>query len=327
MSSLTDRYVWAVLRAIPERQRADLEPEIRALVADAVEARLAAGATDEPAAERAALIELGDPERLAARYSGRPLYLIGPQFYPLWRRLVTLLLPIVVTIAAVVTGIARLLEGATIGQVIFGAISSGFIATIQVLFWVSLGLAIAERTADGEALPTKPWSPDDLPPVPAPERVGAPELIGSLIASLVVAVVIVWQQVSPPIVVDGQPVPLFDPALWSFWLPWFLVVIGLEVGLTAVVYLRGRWTWTLATLNAVLDAAFAIPALWLLLEGLLFNPAVVDAAEQLGGGDWLRPTIVIIALSVAVISAWDAIDVFRKAYRNARLADQPVSAT
>ena len=36
MSTLSDRYVWGVMRSIPERQRADLEPEIRALVADAV---------------------------------------------------------------------------------------------------------------------------------------------------------------------------------------------------------------------------------------------------------------------------------------------------
>jgi len=27
MSTLTNRYVWGVLRAVPERQRADLEPE------------------------------------------------------------------------------------------------------------------------------------------------------------------------------------------------------------------------------------------------------------------------------------------------------------
>ena len=41
MSTLTDRYVWGVLRAVPEPQRAELEPEIRAMVDDAVEARAA----------------------------------------------------------------------------------------------------------------------------------------------------------------------------------------------------------------------------------------------------------------------------------------------
>jgi hypothetical protein len=80
MSTLTNRYVWGVLRAVPERQRADLEPEIRVLVADAVEARAASAQGDAAAVERAALTELGDPEILAARYTDRSLHLIGPGY-------------------------------------------------------------------------------------------------------------------------------------------------------------------------------------------------------------------------------------------------------
>ena len=69
MSTLTDRYVWGVLRAVPEAQRADLEPEIRALVADAVEARAeAADATARPRSARRCM-ELGDPE-----HAGGPLH-------------------------------------------------------------------------------------------------------------------------------------------------------------------------------------------------------------------------------------------------------------
>ena len=72
MTALTDRYVWAVLRAVPRSQRTELEREIRALVADAIEARSAEPPLTEEAAERAALAELGDPALLAARYSERP---------------------------------------------------------------------------------------------------------------------------------------------------------------------------------------------------------------------------------------------------------------
>ena len=62
MTTLTDRYVWGVLRAVPEAQRPDLEPEIRAMIADAVDARVASVAGEAPTAtERAVLTELGDP--------------------------------------------------------------------------------------------------------------------------------------------------------------------------------------------------------------------------------------------------------------------------
>ena len=85
MTTLTDRYVWAVLRAVPSRQRDELEPEIRALVADAADAHADNAAPD--AAERAALVELGDPDALAARYTDATRFLIGPRLYPEWERL------------------------------------------------------------------------------------------------------------------------------------------------------------------------------------------------------------------------------------------------
>jgi hypothetical protein len=80
----------------------------------------------------------------------------------------------------------------------------------------------------------------------------------------------------------------------------------------------------MATVNAILDAAFAIPALWLLMNDILFNPVAVAAADTIGGGAWLTPTMVIIALSIAIGSAWDAVDGFVKAYRNAARARSPV---
>ena len=63
--TLTDRYVWAVLKSLPEAKRADIDRELRATIADDVEAREADG-RDAAAAEREALAELGDPARLAA---------------------------------------------------------------------------------------------------------------------------------------------------------------------------------------------------------------------------------------------------------------------
>ena len=106
MTTLTDRYVWGVLRTVPEGQRAELEPEIRALIADAVEARTAERperprSRRRPSSARPST-ELGDPEVLAARYTDRSLVLIGPRFFLVWKRLLLTLLPIVVPIATVV---------------------------------------------------------------------------------------------------------------------------------------------------------------------------------------------------------------------------------
>ncbi|HET9346010.1 MAG TPA: hypothetical protein VFO05_09920 [Candidatus Limnocylindrales bacterium] len=315
MTTLSDRYVWAVLRAVPESQRIELELELRALVADAIEARAGADSAD---AERAALVELGDPEQLAARYAGRRLTLIGPAVFPAWRRLAATLLAVVVPIVAVVTLGSSLLAESTAGETVVRILGSSWLAASMVLFWVTLIFAGIEWTGATRSIPELNWSPDRLPDVPGVQRIGVAELLGALITSVFVAAFIIWQQVRPP-TVDGTETSILDPALWSFWLPYFLVVTCLEIAFTFVVYLRGRWTYLLAAVNAGLSLAFAVPALWLLLTGQLFNPALVDALDRATGNDWLQPTVIITALTIGVIVAWDGVDAFLKAHRNAQL--------
>lgn len=316
MTTLTDRYVWGVLRAVPDATRTELEPEIRALVADAVEAHLAGGATATEA-ERAALIELGDPESLAARYTDRKQFLISPVMYPAWKRVIVPLLSIVVPIVSIVSGTASLLGSGTPGEAIVSMLSTGYIVAVMILFWVTLIFVLLERAGTEVDLPVGEWTPDALPDVPAPERLGAGELIGSVITSVIVATLIVWQQLQPPVVIDGNAEPIFDPALWSFWLPWFLVVTLIELVFTVALYVRGRWTYLFAAINAALGAAFAIPAIWLIQNGLLLNPAIVDELMA-AGGTWLEVTAGITSIVIAVIVAWDAFDGFRKAYLNTK---------
>jgi hypothetical protein len=124
-----------------------------------------------------------------------------------------------------------------------------------------------------------------------------------------------WVQVAPPIVIDGVAYPLFDPALWSFWLPYFIAITVVEIVLAIVVFRRGRWTWATAALNALLNAAFAIPAVYLLMNDLLFNPQLVAAIDSATGGQWLGFTTAFTSAIVLLIVGWDSIDVFLKAHR------------
>ena len=321
MSTLTDRYVWGVVRAVPESQRPELEPEIRAMIADAIDARSASGAPagQADAIERAVLAELGDPEVLAARYTGRTLYLIGPAFFLVWKRLLLTLLPVVVPIVAIVGMAATSFAGdASIGDVVAAGITAAINVGIQLVFWFTLVFAVLERTADRSWDVGTQWTPDKLPALPARGRPSLAELALSATGLVFAGVFIVWQQVAAPIAVGGQSYPVFDPDLWSFWLPWFLVVIGLELVFTGALYVAGRWTWPFAVVNALLAAAFAIPAVWLIQTDQLFNPAAADALATAGFGGAIAPTGLIIAVSIAVISGWDAVDGFLKASRASR---------
>jgi hypothetical protein len=318
MTTLTDRYVWAVLRAVPSRQRAELEPEIRALVADAAEAH--AGTATPEAAERAALAELGDPDALAARYADKTLFLIGPRLYPEWERLLKLLLPIVVPIVGITVGAATWMGGGTqVGSVIAAGLGAAFNVGVQLAFWFTLVFAIAERTGSSAVPATgQPWTPDDLPHVPQPDRLSLGEAVASVAFGVFVLAAIVWVQLATPIVIEGTSYALFDPATWS-WLLWYMAALTvLEILFAVGLYLRGRWTWAFAVVNAILGLAFAAPVLWLINEDALFNPELVAAANALANGNWFGVTMSITALVIAIIVTVDIVDGFRKAWRTSR---------
>jgi hypothetical protein len=312
MSTLTSRYVWGVLRAVPERQRADLEPEIRALIADAVEARTAAAQGDDAAAERAALTELGDPELLAARYTERSLHLIGPGYYLDYRRLLTLLLTIVVPIVTLATMVAGFVAGMGVAPLVLNGVFAGLSIGIQLAFWVTLVFALVERNGARRAGRPMAWTPDRLPSVPSPSRLGTGEAVASVVGSVIVIGVILWQ---PPFYADGGTVPFFNPALTTTWGAWFIGVAVLQIAFTVLVYAARRWTWPIATVNAALGAAFAIPAVWLLQTGQLLSPEVRAEIERVGAGAALVPTAAVISVVVIGAVAWDALGGFRRTRR------------
>ncbi len=317
MSTLTDRYVWGVLRAVPTAQRTDLEREIRALVGDAVDARIAAGVVPA-AAERAAIAELGDPERLAAQYTDRTLFLIGPRLFPDWKRLLTLLLPIVVPIVAVALMGAQLVGGTGVIEAVAAGLSTAFTVGVMITFWVTVVFAIMERKEIPDFEEELVWTPDRLPELPPANTVSLVETAFSVVFLAIAASALIWQQTASPITIDGDSFSLFNAELWPFWGTWFIVLLGLEIVFTFVRLLRGGWTWLLAVVNLILNLAFAIPAVWLVQSGTLIDPGLVAAIDAAVGGAWLPPTLAIGLVIAVAISAWDAFDGFRQAWMRSR---------
>jgi hypothetical protein len=342
-STLTERYVHAVLQSVPSGDRPELEREVRALIADAIDAQAASGSGDTIAAERAALTELGDPGALAARYTGRINYLLGPGIYPVWRGIITVVLAVLIPLLSILVFTASLIGGSEggsdLGSALAAAIATAFNAGVQTVFWFTLVFVIIERVASakdreelasaavelgraglpvggGAPIRGEAWTVDDLPPLPDAGRVTIADVAAAIVANIVLIVALLWSQVAQPVVIDGQSYPLFDPALWSFWLPWFIAIAALEIVFTLAVYRRGHWTYAYAIGNALLGAAFAIPALYLLANHLLFNPAFVDALSPEFEA-WLPTTTVIAGVVIVAIVAWDAIDGFHKARRAA----------
>jgi hypothetical protein len=112
-----------------------------------------------------------------------------------------------------------------------------------------------------------------------------------------------------------EPIPVLDPALWSFWIPYFLGLLVLEAIFAVRIYRHG-WNRTLAGLNVLLNAAFTVPLLWLFLSGQLLDPAFLEAMRWPWSEAAGTAAVWIFVCAVAGVALWDVVDGFVKAARH-----------
>lgn len=316
MTTLTDRYVAATVRSVPAERREEIAAELRASIEDMIEARTGGG-EDTATAERNVLTELGNPAELAARYTNRRMQLIGPTYYLAWLRLLKLLLSFVPALVGVLVGLLKAADAADPGDAIGSAIGAGIGTALEVAvhiaFWVTLTFAILERTNTPLHLPA--WSVDQLPEDHTDRQITLTDAAVSLgFLALFIAYLPVQHFRSFVPTGDGENLPVLDPELWGFWLPFLIAVLLATVGLEIAKYRSGRWTWPLVAVNALLALAFAGPIVWLLTTDRLLNPELVARFEWLT--EHVDTVTSVAVVGVVLITLWDIVDSAVKAYRN-----------
>lgn len=298
MTTLTQRYVHAAVAGLPETQRDDVAEELNASVADAIDDLVAGGLTREEA-ERQALNDLGDPAVLSERFGGRPRHLIGPEYFPQYSQLLRTLLLVVVPIVGAASLLAQAMAGASPVDALLSVVGIVFQLVVQMAFWVTLVFALLERSHT--PVPSRSWTPDDLPEV-TDRRIGLGETVFGISALTVLMWAILWQRDHWLVTVGGIEVPVLNPDVWTPWLVVLLVVLLASILLEIVKYRVGQWSVSLAVINTILNAAFAGIVVWLWTADLLLTPGVADLVP----GGLLNP-LVWIVVGIAVfdtIEGW-----------------------
>lgn len=313
-ATLTDRYIHAVTRTIPESQRADVAAELRALIGDELDVRIAAG-EEAAASERVVLEELGDPDELAARFADRPLHLIGPRYYLDWLRLVKLLGWIVIPLATVGIALGQTLAGESLISIFAATLGGAISVAVHLVFWTTLVFAVVERSGAGTG-PLAPWTIDRLPLENPDTGARFRDVITSLVFLAVAAAAMVWDQLVGAVYIQGHWMSFLSPALWPWWFGGLLVAMGVEAILQLVVYLSGRWSAVLSTVNAALNIVIAASAIALLSQGMLLNPEFWTVAIPTpDAGKVFGIISVITGFAIAAVAVWDSLDAFRKWWR------------
>jgi hypothetical protein len=298
MTSLVDRYVLTALRRVPEAQRADIDRELRASIADAVDARVDAGEPHDTAVENA-LLELGDSDNLADRYADRRTYLIGPELFGPWRRLMTMLFSIVLPIIVAIGVVADIIDGAGVGTIIGGTVTAIITIGAQLAFWTTLVFAIIERTGAGKKELSLTWRPENLPEYSDGRSVTSQLVVDLAWIALLIAALVLQQ-------FAFTDVPVLNPANWTFWWPYLIVMLLLEAAYSVWVHRARVRTHVMTAVNAVLGLLSAVPMIWLLASDRFFNPEY--SFSRIGDGsvsDWVSTVVIVV---VVVVTGWDIVD-------------------
>ena len=219
-NNLIERYIYAVTRHMQENEAADISRELDELITSMLAER-----ADKPGSEdekvREVLMDLGSPEALSRKYTGKANdSLIGQPHYSLYRKVLKFVLLAVALGTSIGILVSVISEGANLGlsggERVLDAVvewtTSLYSALLGGFAWVTIIFAILYRK--GVKLDFDVDDLDDLPEVPEENvRIDRGELIGEVIFVTLFAVLfIALPYVNLPIIgIAAKPIPLFTP--------------------------------------------------------------------------------------------------------------------
>ncbi|MDR3552143.1 MAG: hypothetical protein P4L75_03365 [Clostridia bacterium] len=316
---------------MPEKQREDIAKELRGLIEDMLAQREGNAQTGDADIE-AVLTELGEPSALAAKYSGKPRHLIGPELFELY--IIVLKIALAASVFGILVAMAvhyAVTPPQYIGEVfsnIFDAIFSGL---MEAFAWVTIVFALIEHfSVDINAAKRKRarWKPSDLPEIPVKGALIKPS--GPIVGIIFIAIFFILINFAPGLFsvyfskAGASPIPVFSlSVLKSYMLLiniWFAVAIFKEI----MKLVCGRYNISFAVANVLLGSISFVLAMIIFSNFQIWNWNIASYLERIYGnslsGSYNVSQIMTIAakafLGVIIFSyAVDMISTVAKAIR------------
>ena len=259
--NLIDRYLNEVGRHLPRKNRSDILAELRSLLMDTLESRVAG----EPAEEDlvALLKEYGAPQKVAASYAEHGQYLIGPMLYPLFRMIAGIVLAAV--IGAQLLAFTLAVWFAEIPLNPWDSLAGILTSIPATLGMLVIVFSILQRYNVRPDLHEEAWDPRTLPQIEMQEPVSRGERIFGIAAgSVLLAVLAVFpDRIGIYIHPGGE---FFSNPVIVQYLGW--IALSLLAGICLNIYLLWQERWTgFSRAAALVVNIISIVVLALLLQG------------------------------------------------------------
>jgi len=286
---MIDQYVFEVGENLPEKQRADLEKEIRSLIEDTLDERSKSAdraVDDEMMVE--VLKEFGPPARMASSYQP-PRYLIGPRLYPTFILVLKIVGAVMLVFALIGLGVDAA-QGDHSFRSVFELVLQSTFSFIQSLL-VALGnivfiFAIVERFIPQGLKKEKEWDPRSMKPVLEPDKISRFEQVWIVIWSSVAILLFNFypQLLRFGFLQHGQWYSFtflsdtffkYVPALTLLWV--------FQILLSIFLFLAGGWQTGTRWFNVVIKVLNIVLLTVIIAGPTIFNFAIEGIPELVGG--------------------------------------------
>ncbi|MGN1147348.1 MAG: HAAS signaling domain-containing protein [Lachnospiraceae bacterium] len=294
-NELIERYLYDVTRRLPEKQRQDIEEELRTLIEDMLEERQE-NEKDAESNIKDVLEELGEPAKLAAKYRGEDAHLIGGEYYPLYCQILKVVLICVgagVAVSAIVsffiTASTESMDG------IIRSVQDGFIslaeipmALIQTFGVVTLFFFLLEKY-QVKLQGAVSWDVSRLPQIPCKKAViPKGDSITGIVFSILIAIIFICAPEFMGAWVKGSngelvAVSVFNLSIWNRVLPLFLIAFFMGVVDGLVQLIVGYYNLTVMCVNIACNLISMVVTIILFKGYELWNSDFVKEISSITG--------------------------------------------
>jgi len=236
--NLVERYLHAVGRRLPAKNRADILAELRSHLNDTLEERFGGQASEEDVAEL--LKETGEPTKVAASYTGGRQYLIGPELYPVFRMVALIVLAATIggQLVAIAVGLLAGEAHAAGWNAWAGLVNSipAALGSVVIVFLILQHFGVNPDLKEKEA-----WDPRSLPAFEEDEKVKPSEqIVGIVFGSIFLGLLAAFPGKIGFITFPGGA--FYPDPVIAQYMGWIILALLAGIGLNVYLLWQGRWT-------------------------------------------------------------------------------------